>query len=92
MEVRTSIVAHYDADPMDGGVHLITHDFSHERRIDTLTFPTTQRYFPEGSHVLKQPVGRMGSQGGNVNWFRFWLQGYEDPGPIGLPSNRRPSE
>ena len=35
--------------------------------------------FPEGSHVLRKPAERMASQGGNVDWFRFWLQGYEDP-------------
>lgn len=36
-------------------------------------------YFPTGSHVLKKPAERWASQGGNVDWFRFWLQGYEDP-------------
>ena len=35
--------------------------------------------FPEGSHVLRKPAERLASQGGNVDWFRFWLQGYEDP-------------
>jgi dipeptidyl aminopeptidase/acylaminoacyl peptidase len=35
--------------------------------------------FPEGSHVLRKPVERLASQGGNVDWFRFWLQDYEDP-------------
>jgi len=24
---------------------------------------------------------RIASQGGSVDWFRFWLQGYEDPDP-----------
>jgi len=23
----------------------------------------------------------MASQGGAVDWYRFWLQGYEDPNP-----------
>lgn len=36
-------------------------------------------YFPHGSHVLTKPIERVGSQGGTVDWFRFWLQGYEDP-------------
>lgn len=36
-------------------------------------------YFPDGSHVLQKPQERLASQGGNVDWFRFWLQGYEDP-------------
>ena len=32
-------------------------------------------------HVLTNPSVRMASQGGSVDWFRFWLQGYEDPAP-----------
>jgi len=32
-------------------------------------------------HILTNPAVRMASQGGSVDWFRFWLQGYEDPDP-----------
>ena len=32
-------------------------------------------------HVLTNPTVRMASQGGSVDWFRFWLQDYEDPDP-----------
>ena len=32
-------------------------------------------------HVLTNPAARMASQGGSVDWFRFWLQDYEDPNP-----------
>ncbi|HWC16469.1 MAG TPA: hypothetical protein VG498_05620, partial [Terriglobales bacterium] len=32
-------------------------------------------------HVLTNPAVRMVSQGGSLDWFRFWLQGYEDPDP-----------
>ncbi len=32
-------------------------------------------------HVLTNPAVRMASQGGSVDWFRFWLQDYEDPDP-----------
>jgi poly(3-hydroxybutyrate) depolymerase len=35
--------------------------------------------FPEASHILRKPAERIASQGGNVDWFRFWLQDYEDP-------------
>ena len=38
-------------------------------------------YFPNGSHVLQKPSERSGSQGGTVDWFRFWLQDYEDRDP-----------
>jgi dipeptidyl aminopeptidase/acylaminoacyl peptidase len=32
-------------------------------------------------HIQSNPAGRVASQGGTVDWFRFWLQGYEDPDP-----------
>jgi dipeptidyl aminopeptidase/acylaminoacyl peptidase len=35
----------------------------------------------EGTHPLTNPAQRMISQVGNVDWFRFWLQDYEDPSP-----------
>jgi hypothetical protein len=36
-------------------------------------------YFPEGSHVQTRPAERLGSQGGNLDWFRFWLTDEVDP-------------
>jgi dipeptidyl aminopeptidase/acylaminoacyl peptidase len=36
---------------------------------------------PGGQHILQKPLERLGSQQGVVDWFRFWLQGYEDPDP-----------
>jgi len=35
----------------------------------------------EGTHILSNPAQRMVSQGGSVDWFRFWLKGEEDPDP-----------
>jgi dipeptidyl aminopeptidase/acylaminoacyl peptidase len=32
-------------------------------------------------HVLTNPAMRMASQGGTVDWFRFWLLDEEDPAP-----------
>jgi dipeptidyl aminopeptidase/acylaminoacyl peptidase len=32
-------------------------------------------------HVLTNPAERMASQGGSVDWFRFWLKGEEDSDP-----------
>jgi dipeptidyl aminopeptidase/acylaminoacyl peptidase len=37
--------------------------------------------FPEGKHVLQLPQQRIGSMQGSVDWFRFWLQNYENPTP-----------
>lgn len=40
-------------------------------------------------HVLTNPSARMASQGGSVDWFRFWLQGYEDPDPVKADQYKR---
>jgi dienelactone hydrolase len=34
-----------------------------------------------GEHILTNPATRIVSQGGTVDWFRFWLKGEEDPDP-----------
>lgn len=36
-------------------------------------------YMPSASHVLVKPRQRLGSQGGTVDWFAYWLKGEEDP-------------
>jgi hypothetical protein len=43
--------------------------------------PVDLIYFPEGTHIHQRPLERLASQQGNVDWMRFWLQGYEDPDP-----------
>jgi dipeptidyl aminopeptidase/acylaminoacyl peptidase len=43
--------------------------------------PVELLYLPDAEHVLVRPRDRMTSQQGNVDWFGFWLQGYEDPDP-----------
>jgi hypothetical protein len=32
-------------------------------------------------HIPTNPATRLASQGGSVDWFRFWLRDYEDPCP-----------
>jgi len=41
--------------------------------------PVDFMYIPEGLHILQKPLDRLASQQGTVDWFRFWLQEYEDP-------------
>ena len=41
--------------------------------------PTDLIIFHTDEHVLTNPAMRIASQGGSIDWFRFWLQGYEDP-------------
>ncbi|RXH58215.1 putative acylaminoacyl-peptidase [Granulicella sibirica] len=43
--------------------------------------PVDLIYFPHGTHIHQKPLERLESQQGSVDWFRFWLQGYEDPDP-----------
>src|SRR5207244_2347134 len=40
-------------------------------------------------HVITNPGERLASQGGSVDWFRFWLQGYEDPDPAKTDQYKR---
>jgi hypothetical protein len=40
-------------------------------------------------HVLTNPAARMASQGGTVDWMRFWLQNYEDPDPAKAEQYKR---
>jgi len=43
--------------------------------------PVDMVAFLDGVHVLEKPLNRLVSQGGNVDWFDFWLNGHEDPDP-----------
>ena len=40
--------------------------------------PVDLIYYPDGQHVLQKPLERLASEQGEVDWFRFWLLGYED--------------
>lgn len=40
-------------------------------------------------HGITNPAERMVSQGTNVDWFRFWLQGYEDRDPAKAEQYKR---
>jgi len=40
-------------------------------------------------HLLTNPAIRMASQGGAVDWFRFWLQDYEDTDPVKVEQYKR---
>jgi len=43
----------------------------------------------QGTHVLTNPAERMASQGGTVDWFRFWLKDEEDLDPAKAPQYAR---
>jgi dipeptidyl aminopeptidase/acylaminoacyl peptidase len=43
--------------------------------------PVDIAHYPGAPHVLLRPSQRLASQGGAVDWFRFWLLGQEDAQP-----------
>ena len=38
--------------------------------------------FPDEPHQKFQPKHKLAAYERNIDWFRFWLQGYEDPNPV----------
>jgi hypothetical protein len=42
--------------------------------------------YPKGDHPLDTPLERLASLQRNVDWFRFWMQGYEGEAPDYDPS------
>jgi len=43
--------------------------------------PAELYYYPRGEHELDTPAERVASLQRNVDWFRFWMQGYERQDP-----------
>jgi dipeptidyl aminopeptidase/acylaminoacyl peptidase len=43
--------------------------------------PVDMLYIPDGQHILQRPLDRLASQQATVDWFVFWLLGYERPNP-----------
>lgn len=58
-------------------------------RLSTSSTPSEVRVFANEPHILIQPRHRLAAYGRNLDWFRFWLQGYEDPNPAKLSQYRR---
>jgi dipeptidyl aminopeptidase/acylaminoacyl peptidase len=44
--------------------------------------PVELFYLPEAIHNIVRPWDRFASQQGTVDWFRFWLQGFERTSPM----------
>jgi dipeptidyl aminopeptidase/acylaminoacyl peptidase len=43
--------------------------------------PVELYFYPKGEHALDTPFERIASLQRNVDWFRFWMQGYEGKPP-----------
>jgi dipeptidyl aminopeptidase/acylaminoacyl peptidase len=46
-----------------------------------LAKPVEMYYYPNEDHAPDDPKARLASLQRNVDWYRFWLQGYEDQDP-----------
>jgi dipeptidyl aminopeptidase/acylaminoacyl peptidase len=49
--------------------------------LNQLGKPVEWYYYPEEEHTPDHPLARLASVTRNVDWYRFWLTGYEDPNP-----------
>jgi dipeptidyl aminopeptidase/acylaminoacyl peptidase len=55
----------------------------------SLKKPVDMILLSSSEHGITNPAERMVSQSTNVDWFRFWLQGYEDPDPAKADQYKR---
>lgn len=51
--------------------------------------PTEIVVLNTSEHVINDPRVRFAAQEGTLEWFRFWLQGWEDPSPLKADQYRR---
>jgi dipeptidyl aminopeptidase/acylaminoacyl peptidase len=59
------------------------------RGLNELRKPVELYYYPNEDHQPDHPKARLESLQRNVDWYRFWLQGYEDPDPSKSEQYRR---
>ena len=57
--------------------------------LEKLKKPVELYFFPNQGHMPDAPEARVESLQQNIDWFRFWLQGYEDPDPAKADQNSR---
>ena len=48
------------------------------RGLESLGRPVELYYYPDEGHQLDHPRARVATMQRNLDWYRFWLQGYED--------------
>jgi dipeptidyl aminopeptidase/acylaminoacyl peptidase len=63
------------------GLEAVFEDWEPYAALRYLKKPVDLIMLQPGTHVMTNPTQRLASEITNVDWFRFWLQGYEDPDP-----------
>jgi dipeptidyl aminopeptidase/acylaminoacyl peptidase len=61
-------------------INLATH-YEVVKGLTRLGKPVEMYYYPDEGHELDHPQARQATLQRNVDWYRFWLQGYERPNP-----------
>jgi len=79
--VRTPLLMEYTRAPGDlvGGLEFFVALKKQNKPVDLI-------YYPKGEHILDTPYERIASLQRNVDWFRFWMQGYEGTAPAYDPN------
>jgi len=68
------------ADNMQGAVPTtLATSFEIARSLSRLGKPVELYYYPNDGHMPDHPRARLESVQRNLDWYRFWLQGYEAP-------------
>jgi dipeptidyl aminopeptidase/acylaminoacyl peptidase len=77
-KVQTPILMEYTG----GGNRLEpTGAYEFHTALNRLGKPVDLFFYPNGDHPLDRPFDRVASLQRNIDWFRFWMQGYEGKAP-----------
>ena len=57
--------------------------------LNRLNKPVELYYYPNESHEPNHPQARLATMQRNVDWYRFWLKGEEDPDPAKAEQYKR---
>jgi dipeptidyl aminopeptidase/acylaminoacyl peptidase len=57
--------------------------------LNRLNKPVELYYYPNEDHTPEHPQARLATMQRNVDWFRFWLKGEEDPDPAKAEQYKR---
>jgi dipeptidyl aminopeptidase/acylaminoacyl peptidase len=66
---------------IDRGLQSVIENWEIYSGLAFLHKPVENLALGEGTHPFTNPGQRLASQGATIDWFRFWLQGYQDPDP-----------
>lgn len=69
-----------DSDPTRPSNYLAKH-LEEYVGLSRLHKPVELYYYPLEQHQMDHPLARIAALQRNVDWYRFWLQGYERPNP-----------